>query len=227
MYIYIYTRLGRTADAVKDNGDAANDDEAEGLQDLSTVVSTIKQAVPFAVGGLIELCESDRGASLVILAAGNKQGVAGVLDRVDAAALLPHCTKATFGYSAQRMNRQDPIIRVACELAAGAWKLSALGAEPRFLSVIPDRVQAAVLDERQVVELVPQKVNVYEAGGFFAEHVDTPTDAQHMVGTVLVSLPISHAGGALVVKHNNTTQCFNFADHSYSAVHCVLLRLRA
>jgi len=35
-----------------------------------------------------------------------------------------------------------------------------------------------------------------------------------MVGTVLVSLPISHAGGALVVKHNNTTECFNFADQS-------------
>jgi len=144
-------RLGRTADGVKDNGDAANDDEAEGFQDLSTAVSTLKQAVPFAVGGRIKLCESDRGASLVILAAGNKQGVAGVLDRVDTAALLPHCTKATFGDSAQRMNREDPSVRVAYELAAGAWELSALGGEPRFLSVIRDRVQAALLDERQVV----------------------------------------------------------------------------
>jgi len=64
----------------------------------------------------------------------------------------------------------------------------AAGGAPRFLAAVRDRVQAALLDSGRVVELVPQKINAYEAGGHFAEHVDTPTDAQHMVGTLSLSL---------------------------------------
>ena len=90
----------------------------------------------------------------------------------------------------------------------------AAGGAPRFLAAVRDRVQAALLDSGRVVELVPQKINAYEAGGHFAEHVDTPTDAQHMVGTLLVCLPCSHSGGALVVKHNAEQVRFDFAAES-------------
>jgi hypothetical protein len=63
---------------------------------------------------------------------------------------------------------------VAFKLEAGKWALRAHRvAATHFLSVIRGRIQGALMGERRVVELVPQKINVYEAGGFFAEHVDT------------------------------------------------------
>ena len=142
---------------------------------------------------------------------------------LDTAALLAHCTKAKFGDASQRTNRKDPNVRVASELATGAWELCDLGRGlPHFLSALRDRascagVQAALVGDRRVVELVPQKVNVDDAGGIFAERIHTPTDARHMVGTVLVCLPSSHLGGALVVKHKNADSRFDFANESGGA----------
>ena len=58
------------------------------------------------------------------------------------------------------------------------------------------------------------QVNVYEAGGFFAEHLDKPTNPKQMVGTLLVCLPSLHTGGNLVVKHNGAEERFDFAEKS-------------
>jgi len=138
-----------------------------------------------------------------------------VLELVDADALLTNCVKAKFGDGAQRTNREDESVRVAFELATGAWELREPGGgTPRFLEVVRDRVQAALLDQERVAELVPQKVNIYEAGGFFVDHVDTPVDPRHMVGTLVVCLPCVHTGGALVVKHNEGDVRFDFAGES-------------
>jgi len=62
------THLGYTANAERDDGDIGNEDHAsDGMVQLSEAVSALKEGVPFAVGGRIELCESDRNTSLVIL----------------------------------------------------------------------------------------------------------------------------------------------------------------
>ncbi len=180
-------------------------------------MSALKSTAPFAVGGNIVVCESDIGAFLAIRSSPHPVAIPGILQQVDANVLLPFCSKAKFGDAAQRMNREDPSVRVAFELAAGAWELRGNGHFPRFLSVIRDRVQAALVGETRDVELVPQKINVYEPGGFFAQHVDTPTDPLHMVGTVLVCLPCPHTGGALVVSHNTEQERFDFSEKSGQA----------
>ena len=82
-----------------------------------------------------------------------------MLERVNSAALVGLCTPAEFGDASQRKNRLDPSVRVALELAAGTWELRApSGGAPRFLEAVRDRVQASLLDEGRVAELVPHKV---------------------------------------------------------------------
>ena len=48
---------------------------------------------------------------------------------------------------------------------------------------------------------------VYEAGGFFAPHKDSEK-APGMFGTLVVTLPSTHAGGALEVRHDGETVRF-------------------
>ena len=48
----------------------------------------------------------------------------------------------------------------------------------------------------------PYKLLIYETGGFFAAHRDTEK-ANGMVATLSLSLPVSGAGGELVVRHRN------------------------
>jgi hypothetical protein len=52
-------------------------------------------------------------------------------------------------------------------------------------------------------ELVPYKLNIYQTGDFFAQHVDSPVVPDRMIGTLVVKLPVStFEGGALVVQDN-------------------------
>ncbi|KAJ3128733.1 hypothetical protein HK098_003726 [Nowakowskiella sp. JEL0407] len=53
------------------------------------------------------------------------------------------------------------------------------------------------------------KMNVYEEGGFFKSHVDTPKSDQ-MFGSLVIGLPILHEGGELVVRHHGQSQTFSF-----------------
>ncbi|KAJ3119506.1 hypothetical protein HK098_005384 [Nowakowskiella sp. JEL0407] len=53
------------------------------------------------------------------------------------------------------------------------------------------------------------KMNVYEEGGFFKSHVDTPKSDQ-MFGSLVIGLPILHEGGELIVRHRDHTQTFSF-----------------
>ena len=65
--------------------------EREGFENLASAVKLLKDAVPFAVGGHIALGASHRATSLVVYdAEGHEHEVPGVLQRVNAATLLPH-----------------------------------------------------------------------------------------------------------------------------------------
>lgn len=62
------THLGYTANAERKDGEIGDEDhESSAMVQLSEAVSALKGGVPFAVGGRIELCDSDRNTSLVIL----------------------------------------------------------------------------------------------------------------------------------------------------------------
>ena len=79
-------------------------------------------------------------------------------------------------------------------LGGGAWPETfsgLLNAAAEGLGCPPERLDAQLY-----------KLLVYETGGFFAAHRDTEK-ADGMVATLSVSLPVSGAGGELVVRHRD------------------------
>ena len=50
-------------------------------------------------------------------------------------------------------------------------------------------------------KLDPYKVNVYNEGGFFKPHADSPS-GDEMIGTLVLCLPTPHKGGELCVSHD-------------------------
>jgi hypothetical protein len=54
------------------------------------------------------------------------------------------------------------------------------------------------------------KLNVYPEGGKFKPHVDTPR-GEDMIGSLVVSLPNPHEGGALAIRHQGQEQVFDFS----------------
>ncbi|KAI9328506.1 hypothetical protein BDR26DRAFT_873800 [Obelidium mucronatum] len=54
-------------------------------------------------------------------------------------------------------------------------------------------------------------MNVYCPGGFFKPHCDTPR-ATSMFGSLVVCLPLEHAGGDLVVRHKGKTVVFDWGN---------------
>ena len=58
------------------------------------------------------------------------------------------------------------------------------------------------------VQLKLYKLLVYEKGSFFLPHRDTQKNESHF-GTVVLSLPVKHKGGALFVRHNGQERSYN------------------
>ncbi|KAL9968070.1 hypothetical protein ACROYT_G026397 [Oculina patagonica] len=59
------------------------------------------------------------------------------------------------------------------------------------------------------VQLRLYKMLVYEKGSFFLPHRDTQKDENHF-GTLVLSLPVKHKGGELLVRHLGKERCYNF-----------------
>jgi len=60
-----------------------------------------------------------------------------------------------------------------------------------------------------------QKINIYNTGGHFHAHVDTPIGNPALfIGTCIVCLPHPHTGGALQVTHGGKDITFDFGVHS-------------
>ncbi|KAL9968045.1 hypothetical protein ACROYT_G026371 [Oculina patagonica] len=58
------------------------------------------------------------------------------------------------------------------------------------------------------VELRFYKLLVYEKGSFFLPHRDTQKDGNHF-GTLVLSLPVKHKGGTLLVRHMGQERSYN------------------
>jgi len=90
---------------------------------------------------------------------------------------------------------------------------SATDKDPEFLFPIHSAIQDHMYQGNFLLQL--QKLNIYNTGGHFDSHVDTPTgDPAHFVGTCVVCLPHQHTGGALKVSHSGKEIVFDFGTHS-------------
>jgi len=83
---------------------------------------------------------------------------------------------------------------------------------PSFLNTIRILIEENLISHS--IELIPYKLNIYGPGGFFKPHVDTPTNAEKMIGTLVLCLPCKFKGGELVLTHKSSTQTFDFSQLS-------------
>lgn len=105
--------------------------------------------------------------------------------------LLEHSEDAPFGDKGE--TKLDNKVRRAKRLAARGKAIVA-GFEPT--SVLPAIEKA--LSPRFHLDARLEDVIVYEKGGKFERHKDTPRTA-NLVGTLVVGLPIAHQGGAFTI----------------------------
>ncbi|MBA2538693.1 MAG: 2OG-Fe(II) oxygenase [Deltaproteobacteria bacterium] len=105
--------------------------------------------------------------------------------------LLEHAEAAPFGDHGE--TKLDPKVRHAKRLVARS-KAVVAGFDPA--GVLP-AIEAA-LSPRFHLDAKLEDVTVYETGGKFARHKDTPRTA-NLVGTLVVGLPIAHEGGAFSI----------------------------
>ena len=61
-----------------------------------------------------------------------------------------------------------------------------------------ETIRSDLVPDAGVVTARFHKMNIYETGGFFADHKDTPRSELHF-GSLVVCLPCSFEGGALSV----------------------------
>jgi|SaaInlStandDraft_6_1057023.scaffolds.fasta_scaffold00902_9 hypothetical protein len=67
------------------------------------------------------------------------------------------------------------------------------------------------------IKLQHNKINIYQKGGFFKSHVDTPVD--NIMGTLVLVLPTYFKGGSLTI--NNSNYQFNKSDQSEQFDNCI------
>uniref|UniRef100_A0A6B2L5S8 Fe2OG dioxygenase domain-containing protein n=1 Tax=Arcella intermedia TaxID=1963864 RepID=A0A6B2L5S8_9EUKA len=61
------------------------------------------------------------------------------------------------------------------------------------------------------VQVQLYRLNIYEEGGFFKSHVDTPLN-HFMFGSLVINLPTAHKGGELIVRQHQKDQVFAFSS---------------
>lgn len=132
------------------------------------------------------------------------------------AALRAAARPAAFGDG--RRTRIDPAVRNGLQLRAG----TGLAVEHIPLAEVLEQIRAHLCPRaaRLVAEL--HSVNVYEPGGHFAPHKDTPAGVD-FVGTLVLALPTRFTGGQLrVAMHGHVTSldwASELADLAQDAPH--------
>lgn len=124
--------------------------------------------------------------------------------------LLEDIPKACFGAGSE--TKCDPSIRDALQLPTNGFT---------FDSILPakmDDIKATIVKDLALetdVVLEPYSLNVYQKGGKFVKHKDTPR-GEDMLGTLVVCLPSLFTGGGLEVTMGNEKQLYFARKAEYS-----------
>lgn len=142
---------------------------------------------------------------------------------LDSAALKKQAVASGFGDLSCQQTRVDEQVRKAFEIQADYVVLFGVCTEKKNgkplvnCSVFSDRRFESRIEKlltNNPVQINFHKLNLYEEGGFFQPHVDTPTHGSRFLGTLVVCLPSKHSGGELVVRHAGHSQTFDFGPDS-------------
>ena len=114
-------------------------------------------------------------------------------------ALVEVAERAPYGKGTDTL--VDTSVRDCRQIGAARIRLGG-GAWAETLSKILDAAAAGLGCPKGRLDAQLYKLLIYETGGFFAPHRDTEK-AGGMIATLSVSLPVSGAGGELIVRHRD------------------------
>ena len=114
-------------------------------------------------------------------------------------ALVEVAERAPYGKGTDTL--VDTSVRDCRQIGAARIRLGG-GAWAETLSTILDAAAAGLGCPKGRLDAQLYKLLIYETGGFFAPHRDTEK-AGGMIATLSVSLPVSGAGGELIVRHRD------------------------
>ncbi|KAL1716871.1 hypothetical protein EV715DRAFT_292755 [Schizophyllum commune] len=124
------------------------------------------------------------------------------------ASLVATCKPATFGLKQQDV--LDETYRKAVTLNNTMFASLLKPAGYGLINTIRDQLlQEGAESTKQIAHEV-YRLNVYEQGSFFKPHKDTPR-SERMFGSLVITFPTPHEGGALVLRENGREWTFDYA----------------
>jgi len=160
------------------------------LNPLEAILSDVEHPGDFFVAGAMEIpmprVEVD-GAGMLSFP----------IPRPQIEALVQHATQAPYGRGEETI--VDTSVRNVWQIAPGAVKISGKSWAASLESIL-SKVTAGLGCHNATVSAELYKLLVYDRGGFFLAHRDTEKTAG-MFGTLVVTLPSVHHGGALRIRH--------------------------
>jgi hypothetical protein len=133
------------------------------------------------------------------------------------AKLLAACTPASFGRDGKDII--DESYRKAGKLDTTKFVTDFCPYSTGIVDTITQAFTSNVVNRISKYGVIAKlyKLNVYSApSGHFKSHVDTPRGGNQF-GSLVVSLPIAHQGGELIVKHGDRSLKLDFAEKSTEA----------
>ena len=103
----------------------------------------------------------------------------------------------------------DDTVRKAHQLPGGSFTLAG-GFDGALPPDILEKVRQELVPDAGSITAKLHKINIYEKGGFFADHKDTPRSETHF-GSLVLLLPAYHSGGCLSVDHGGESKRFDWA----------------
>ncbi len=103
----------------------------------------------------------------------------------------------------------DSTVRKAHQLMPEQFQLSG-GFTGTLPASVLEQVRSELVPDARSITAKLHKINIYEKGGFFADHKDTPRSETHF-GSLVLLLPIYHQGGELSVDHAGVSKRFDWA----------------
>ncbi|KAJ7098473.1 hypothetical protein C8R43DRAFT_1100305 [Mycena crocata] len=127
----------------------------------------------------------------------------------DLETLAAACQRATFGVSQNEV--LDETYRKAGKMDLGNYAACLDVVASGIVDAIsPDLLEGQSVEGDQVLRAEMYKLNVYGPGSFFKAHKDTPR-GETMIGSLVITFPTDHTGGALTLEHSGTSWTFDSA----------------
>lgn len=115
--------------------------------------------------------------------------------------LAARCKPASFGVGKE--THRDPRVRSGGQLLAHREQLAVYGLDLETTGILREIHRTLCPFDPEPPTATLYSLNVYERGGHFVRHKDTPR-SKDALGTLVVCLPVDFRGGRLVLRHETT-----------------------